>query len=426
MAENEQFLSEPHPASGAQLATTSKDPISKWDSLILDTWFWEIISLGFSITLFIVIVVFLKVYDQHEMPTFPLGLTLNTIVSILATGSKSSLLCMISTSIGQLKWIWFQAKKRPLYDMQYFDDASRGPWGSMQVLTTGPRQGNILLSIGAIITIMALTFGPFMQQIVRFPVRQAIGDHSNATAKQAILPFPEIDEVDDTLLMAMEAGVWSTTGFVPSPSCPSGNCTWSSFKSAGWCSKCENVTSKTASVGCDITSFNTSRHEDQTVPCKITFPDGSWITSDFLGVWNKTAQGLVISIPYIQLKSVNDQKGPYLNQTILGVYSPLSVLAYVQWQWYTTLLEPSYSVNSLQRSIKVSQAIECVLSPCVRAYNISVSMGVLSIQHSPPDFGEIFHPECYPGMDVTLQQFDQGLVGHYVTEQYTSWEARTR
>lgn len=46
----------------------------------------------------------------------------------------------------------------------------------------------------------------------------------------------------------------------------------------------------------------------------------------------------------------------------------------------------------LKEQLKVKHAIECVLSPCVKTYDISVSNGIPSIQTSSPDFGEIFHP----------------------------------
>ena len=177
-------------ASVPQPTAKVKNVVSKCDFLILDTWFWEIVSITFSIACFIAICSVLLGYDQKAMPNFPKGLTLNTIVSILATGSKSALLCMVRTSIGQLKWIWFQGrKKRPVYDLQSFDDASRGPWGSVMVLLRCSRKGSLILSLGAIITVLSLAFDPFIQQVLRFPVRQVISSSSTAVAEQAVLAF---------------------------------------------------------------------------------------------------------------------------------------------------------------------------------------------------------------------------------------------
>ena len=272
----------------------------------------RILCLSFSIISFLAILLVLYHYDQSKTPDLPRYLTLNTIVAILTTASRSSLLCMIGTSMGQLKWIWCRQQKRPLYDLQAFEDASRGPWGSMPILASRPHRGNLLLSLGAVITIAALTFGPFMQQIITFPTKQVPSRSYNATVKQAILPGTQVGE---HLFVAMMAGMYSTAGPKLDPVCPSGNCTWLPFKSAGWCSKCEDVTSRATSIGCDMTSFNTSRHENQTVSCNSLFPDGSWANGDLRGHWNDIAQSLLVEVPLMQVINVNDQPhgGPYLN-----------------------------------------------------------------------------------------------------------------
>ncbi|PLB50945.1 hypothetical protein P170DRAFT_474494 [Aspergillus steynii IBT 23096] len=401
--EDEQLLSKSPAVRIKKLVAPFRNASPKWNTVILDTWTWEIISMAFSILFFLAIVGVLGFYDQRKMPDLPQGLTLNTVVSILATGSKSALLCMIGTSMGQLKWLWFSGRKSPLYDLQFFDDASRGPWGSMMALLKWPQKGHLLITLGALITVVSLAFDPFTQQIFKFPVRNVPSDTSNATAKQAILPWIPTDGIDSRIFDAMNAGIYSAD-FELDPVCPSGNCTWPPFQSAGWCSKCEDVTAQATPVGCDITSFNTSRHEDQNLPCNITFPDGSWINVDLYGYWNEMISAHVLSIPMVQVTRVNNEiKGPHLNQTILGVYSPLSAFVLVEFRDLTAPVATTYSVEQLQERTGITHATECVLSPCVRTYNVSVSGGVPSTRSSLPDFGEIFHPEHYPGMKTTPQ-----------------------
>ncbi|KAG2415018.1 hypothetical protein HFD88_006208 [Aspergillus terreus] len=325
---------------------------------------WEIFSITFSTLCLLAIVGIIRFYDQKKMPSFPHGLTLNATVSILATCSKSALLCMIGTSVGQLKWLWFSGRReRPLYDLQSFDDATRGPWGSMMLLMRWPHKGHFLISLGALITVVSLAFDPFTQQILRFPIRRAPSASNIATAKQTILPWiPDNGLIVEDMFDVIEIGIFSV-GFELDPICPSGNYTWPPFQSAGWCSKCEDVTSQAKLVGCDISSLNTSRHEDQTVPCNITFPDGSWIKSDFQGFWNETIPGQVLSIPAVQVQTVNDQwRGPYLNQTILGVYSPVSAVVFVQLEVYNTFDPKAYPVELLQKMLHITRATECVLS----------------------------------------------------------------
>lgn len=189
-----------------------------WTSLSLDTWFWEWLSIAFSVLCFIATVGLLLAYHNSPSPNLPHGLTLNTIVSVLATASKASLLLTIGTSIGQLKWIWFQQdSKRQLYNLQSFDDASRGPLGSLKILFQRPQQGRLLLSLAAVVTLLALAFDPFMQQIVSYPVREVPSLTAKATTKQAMLPFepPTFGADDNDFFNAMNAGLWS--GNFPTP-----------------------------------------------------------------------------------------------------------------------------------------------------------------------------------------------------------------
>lgn len=57
------------------------------------------------------------------------------------------------------------------------------------VLLRCSRKGSFILSLGAIITVLSLAFDPFIQQVLRFPVRQVISSSSTAVAEQAVLAF---------------------------------------------------------------------------------------------------------------------------------------------------------------------------------------------------------------------------------------------
>lgn len=83
--------------------------------------------------------------------------------------------------ISQLKWIWFFRKEK-LMDFGLFNDASRGPTGSLYLL--GKLRGLHLISLGAIITVISIAFGPFSQQVVSYPPRlQPVG---NATVPSVV------------------------------------------------------------------------------------------------------------------------------------------------------------------------------------------------------------------------------------------------
>jgi hypothetical protein len=85
----------------------------------------------------------------------------------------------VAEGISQLKWTYFQQRPQRLYDMQIFDDASRGPLGSMTMLWNMNIRA-LVASTGAILTILSLAADPFAQQILSYPSR--MGKASNITA----------------------------------------------------------------------------------------------------------------------------------------------------------------------------------------------------------------------------------------------------
>lgn len=93
---------------------------------------WCLLSVGIIFAM----VILLHRYDQQPRPRWPAELTLNTVVAVLATMCRAITVIPISEGIFQLKWSWFVRSKRPLRDLYAFDQASRGPWGSLQLLIT--------------------------------------------------------------------------------------------------------------------------------------------------------------------------------------------------------------------------------------------------------------------------------------------------
>jgi cellulose synthase/poly-beta-1,6-N-acetylglucosamine synthase-like glycosyltransferase len=145
-----------------------------YDDIWSNTWLWEILSIIFSSLCFVLTLVLLKVFDQKPLPQFAYGITLNAIISILTAFSKSALLVAVAGAISQLKWRWYQnTKGRSVLDTQLFDDASRGPWGSLILLVT-PHSWS-LVSMGALVTILALAFDPFAQQLITYPYSKNSG-----------------------------------------------------------------------------------------------------------------------------------------------------------------------------------------------------------------------------------------------------------
>lgn len=69
-------------------------------------------------------------YDEEPMSRWPFGLTMNAVVSIFSMIISTAMIVPITTGISQLK----VQKERPLQDMQTFDEASQGSWGSVSFI----------------------------------------------------------------------------------------------------------------------------------------------------------------------------------------------------------------------------------------------------------------------------------------------------
>ena len=75
----------------------------------------------------------------------------------------------ITAAIGQCRWLRFAGKRpRKLQELQVFDDASRGPLGSLMLLYHTRLKS--LAVLGATLTIISLGFDPFVQSLIHTDV----------------------------------------------------------------------------------------------------------------------------------------------------------------------------------------------------------------------------------------------------------------
>ncbi len=101
------------------------------------TWTVEIISFIIALLALGAIIGVLAHYNERSMPSWPTGMTLNTLIALLTAISNAALASPLQQGLSQLKWINFKRESRPLTDMEAFDDASRGIWGSIKLLVMG-------------------------------------------------------------------------------------------------------------------------------------------------------------------------------------------------------------------------------------------------------------------------------------------------
>jgi len=106
-----------------------------WPAL-RSTWLPEVVCCVVSIASLAALAALLRRYDGRGLRDWPLGVTLNTLVAFLAAIAQAALVVPVTEGLAQMKWNWFARQARPLADMQNFEDASRGPYGSVKLLWT--------------------------------------------------------------------------------------------------------------------------------------------------------------------------------------------------------------------------------------------------------------------------------------------------
>ena len=224
-----------------------------------------------------------------------------------ATASKASLLSAVAGSLGQLKLDCFRThRKRTLCDLPAFDDATRRPAGPISLLLDRPR--GALAVLGAAITLLALAFDPFTQQIVRYPPRSTTAPDGVAVTRRAFGIAADPGSVEFT--RALNAALWEDpTQFERTLFCSSGHCDWPRFSSLGWCSKCEDATTSARLKGACSYENGVSN-----ITCRISIGGGPevFIVQGYPGIM----KGVPPQQPWLNLSSnivwaTNDMWTPY-------------------------------------------------------------------------------------------------------------------
>lgn len=357
----------------------------------------------FSLLCFVAIICILAAFKGKTRPDFAYGFTLNAIVSILATASKSSLTYMIGECIGQLKWIWFYQKERQLDQIQLFDSASRGPLGSLFVIMQ--HKGQSIVSLGALVTILVLTFDPFVQQILMYPTREVVDTSGSgrAVAKQAITFIP--DAFDSDIQTIINTGVWSQSPeyLQPNLTCSSGNCKWPPFQSVGLCSQCEDITPQT-SFNCTPSGFNDTG-TSAVVPCQIVPPQGSPLSIP-VGLKSSNIDSSTQNWTLLSLNLTEHNVWPTFNYdgysspsgaVYAGITDPQFVIAQAEVGITTNETTTPSPLADLGKLFHIKHATQCAVGICARTYDVSVTNGTASFKVSAPDFGKRFpNPESGP------------------------------
>lgn len=353
-----------------------------------DGWAMEIIAATCSLCCFVAIIAVLKAYDGQRSPSLPFSITLNAIISILSTTAKSSIMFGITAAIGQAKWDRFSSggRYRPLLDLEYIDQASRGPLGSFRILFT--TAGRSISSVGAIVTLLMLAVDPFVQQILLYQQEPTSVSSELAWTEQVLAPTIFSNHSDPVYFGMFNSALWNDEiSYERRAHCPTLNCTYPPFQSMGLCvttrqvpldqvsfggKACEMTYSNTTSgrvvfgdvSNAMITSFNSTKLSDR---CSVSFWGANTpslpirITS---AASNGTAQGWNFPLDFTGPMGF-DLDG---HHDILGVRNPLIALGRISWS------SPAL-VGGRSLSLQFNRAEQAVIAFCAGDYETIVSQG---------------------------------------------------
>ncbi|KAM0451948.1 hypothetical protein ACHAPV_009763 [Trichoderma viride] len=216
-------------------------------------WKVEFLAWIASACCFIALIITLKVFDGHPLPDLKFGISPGAIIQLLSAIGEFFLEISFGSGLGQLKWL-NALQKTPLADFHTIDEASRGAWGS--VVLIAKRRGGLLASLGAFIVIVALGIGTFVQQALDYDtIYPASGSESalmpiarfmNGVGSAPLGNGGTTEGVDSVLTSAPYLAFYNPPGtnFTATAHCSTGNCTWSSYQTLGFCNTCKNLTSQ--------------------------------------------------------------------------------------------------------------------------------------------------------------------------------------
>jgi hypothetical protein len=137
-------------------------PPTTWERL--KGWWWEILMSVATLAFMAAIVAVLFFLSSPAT------------LAVFSTAAKSAAASALGSCISQSKWLHF-LKPRKLADLDLIEDAARGPYGSAWLLLLRPRS---LATIGAFLTIAALGYDTFIQQVVDLSPEDVFVDEPTA------------------------------------------------------------------------------------------------------------------------------------------------------------------------------------------------------------------------------------------------------
>lgn len=135
-------------------------------------WWWEISAAFLSAVCMVLLLVLLLLTNGTPLEKWPLPIQPNSLIAVLTTLAKTTMLVPVAACLSQLKWRHYLRYTDKLQRLQVYDDASRGPWGSAMMILSLQKRAILAWAL-AVVTIVALGIDPSAQQILDFPLRDS-------------------------------------------------------------------------------------------------------------------------------------------------------------------------------------------------------------------------------------------------------------
>ncbi|KLU93041.1 hypothetical protein MAPG_11982, partial [Magnaporthiopsis poae ATCC 64411] len=153
------------------------------------SWLPEVLWCLVAVACLGIIGVLLSRYDGHALASWPLPITLNTLIAFLVSICHAALLFPVLEGLGQLKWNWFARQDRSLADFQAYEDARRGPVGTVRLAFV--TKGRCLSLLAAVIMLTSVVTSPLTQMIIEYPTRLVTGTSQASEVQGESYPFTD-------------------------------------------------------------------------------------------------------------------------------------------------------------------------------------------------------------------------------------------
>ncbi|TGO49947.1 hypothetical protein BCON_0195g00030 [Botryotinia convoluta] len=206
-------------------------------------WKWEFFASLIVVACPFIIITTLYPNAGKPLPQWPFQISINTLLSIYGLVFKTCLTFIVVSCIGQLQWFWFSSH-RPLYDVLCYDRATRGPWGSIQLLCSKHIR-HPLTGLGAIILIAAVAIDPLIQQLV-LPYDCEVALLNIEVTLPRTNQFDNVHSalMDPTSGLPIKSAIYAPENWM-TWQCITGNCTFSeTYGTLAYCSSCEDISDK--------------------------------------------------------------------------------------------------------------------------------------------------------------------------------------